>query len=167
MPSPGDRPEGAPDAGALLAVDLGLRIGWALFGVDGRLLRYGSQHFGTRAQLKRAAHAMLSHHPALGVVALEGGGDLALPWIREAERKSLRIIQVHAGAWREALLHPRERRTGERAKLSADGIARRIVEASGAPRPTSLRHDAAEAILLGHWACREAGIGPNPGDSGT
>lgn len=159
MPAPGDRPEGAPEAGVLLAVDLGLRIGWALYAADGRLLRYGSQHFGTRAQLKRAAYAMLSSHPGLRVVALEGGGDVALPWVREAERRSLRVLQVHAGAWRDALLIPRERRSGERAKLSADGIARRIVETSGAPRPTSLRHDAAEAILLGHWACTAVGIG--------
>ena len=32
-----------------------------------------------------------------------------------------------------------------------------MIEWSGAPRPTSLRHDAAEAILIGLWAALEAG----------
>jgi hypothetical protein len=37
------------------------------------------------------------------------------------------------------------------AKRTAAEVARRIIEWSGAPRPTSLRHDAAEAILIGLW----------------
>ena len=42
-------------------------------------------------------------------------------------------------------------------KLTADGLARRNIEWSGAPRPTSLRHDAAEAILIGFWGVLEVG----------
>ena len=42
-------------------------------------------------------------------------------------------------------------------KQAADGLAREIIEEHGAKRPTSLRHDAAEAILVGYWAVeREA-----------
>jgi hypothetical protein len=32
-----------------------------------------------------------------------------------------------------------------------------VIEWSGAARPTSLRHDAAEAILIGLWGLLEAG----------
>jgi hypothetical protein len=38
----------------LLAIDLGLRFGWAAFGGHGLLLQYGSRHFGTRASLRKA-----------------------------------------------------------------------------------------------------------------
>ena len=43
-----------------------------------------------------------------------------------------------------------------RAKRGADGVARRVIEWSNAPRPTSLRHDAAEAILIGLWGVLQA-----------
>ena len=51
----------------------------------------------------------------------------------------------------------RDQRSGDQAKLMADGIARRIVEWSNAPRPTSLRHDAAEAVLIGLWGVIDVG----------
>ncbi|MBC8076709.1 MAG: hypothetical protein H7Y32_11595, partial [Chloroflexales bacterium] len=35
--------------------------------------------------------------------------------------------------------------------------ARRVIAWAGAPRPTSLRHDAAEAILIGLWGALEVG----------
>jgi hypothetical protein len=43
------------------------------------------------------------------------------------------------------------------AKSTADDMARRVIEWCGAARPTSLRHDAAEAILIGLWGVLEAG----------
>ena len=52
------------------------------------------------------------------------------------------------------LLRPRQR---AEAKRWADAGARRVIEWSGAPRPTSLRHDAAEAILVGLHAVLELG----------
>ena len=51
----------------------------------------------------------------------------------------------------------RDQRSGEQAKRMADGIARRVVEWSEASRPTSLRHDAAEAILIGLWGVIDVG----------
>ncbi|MFP2902614.1 hypothetical protein ACLEQD_40940, partial [Corallococcus sp. 4LFB] len=48
-------------------------------------------------------------------------------------------------------------RSGALAKDAADGLARRVIDWSHAPRPTSLRHDAAEAILLGLWGALEVG----------
>lgn len=145
----------------LLAVDLGLRTGFAFYSGAGRLVRYGSSHFGSTAQLRRAAASILDEYPQLTVIALEGGGDVALPWLREADQRGLHTIQVHAERWRSRLMVPRDRRSGERAKKQAGFVARRIIEWSGAPKPTSLRHDAAEAILVGFWAVVELGWIPS------
>jgi hypothetical protein len=141
----------------LLAVDLGVRTGLALYGGDGRLLRYRSQNFGSAARLKRALPALLDSEPDLAWLVIEGGGPLADAWEREAARRRIPVRRTAAEEWRRALLYPREQRSGAQAKTTADGLARRIIEWSGAPRPTSLRHDAAEAILIGFWAVLDAG----------
>ena len=65
--------------------------------------------------------------------------------------------RVSAEEWRSLFLLPRDQRSGDQAKRVADGIARRVVEWSDAPRPTSLRHDAAEAILIGLWGVIDVG----------
>jgi hypothetical protein len=45
---------------------------------------------------------------------------------------------------------PRQQVSGEKAKKEAIVMAKRVIEWSGAPRPKGpLRHDAAEAILVG------------------
>ena len=142
---------------SLLAVDLGLRAGLALYGGDARLVWYRSQNFGTTARMRRAAWGLLSERDDLERLVVEGGGPLALPWTRAADKLGVAAVQVSAEAWRPALLHPRERRTGAGAKETADQLARRVITWSGAPAPTSLRHDAAEAILIGFWGVLEAG----------
>lgn len=136
----------------LLAVDVGLRLGWAAFGGDGRLLAYGSRHFGTRGALRQAVPKILAEYPALATLVVEGGGDLAKPWEREAERRGIAYRQTHGEAWRASMMPPSRRRSGPDAKDAADELARAFIASSGAPRPTSLRHDAAEAILVGLWA---------------
>lgn len=141
----------------LLAVDLGLRTGLALYGRDGRLVRYRSQNIGTRARLRRAAGSVLGDHPDTSRVVLEGGGDIADIWTKAAERAGRRVRVIDAGVWRRALLLPREQRSGAAAKAAADGLARAVIEWSGAKRPTSLRHDAAEAIAVGLWGVLDAG----------
>lgn len=135
----------------LLAVDLGLRTGLALYGADGRLRWYRSQNFGTRARLKRGVYGLLGERDDVAHLVLEGGGDLAAIWAREAERRQIACLQIQAGTWRERLLLPRQRRGGVDAKAHADALARRVIAWSAAERPTSLRHDAAEAILVGLW----------------
>lgn len=142
---------------ALLAVDLGLRTGLAVFGRDGRLIRYRSQHFGNQAALRRAAGGMLREIQGLEWVVMEGGGALADLWMRLAERRGIGVLHTTAEVWRQSFLYPREQRGGRRAKRNADDVARRVIEWSGAPRPTSLRHDAAEAILIGLWGVLEVG----------
>ncbi len=141
----------------LLAVDVGLRTGLALYGQDGRLAWYRSRHFGNRDALRRGVHGLLRSIPDLGLLVLEGGGPLAEIWEREAGRRGLAVRQVAAEQWRERLLEPRERADRARSKTSADRLARQVIEWSGARRPTSLRHDAAEAILIGLWGALDAG----------
>lgn len=138
----------------LLAIDLGLRCGWAAFDGTGRLLGYGSRHFGNRAALRKAIPQILGQYPQLRSLIVEGGGDLFVPWEKEAARRGILLRQVMGEVWRESILRPSQRTTGADAKEAADDLARKVIERSGARRPTSLRHDAAEAILVGVWASR-------------
>ena len=143
--------------GSLLAVDLGLRTGLALYGTDGRLRWYRSKNYGSPARLRRDANNLLDSTDGLQLIVIEGGGTLVIIWEREARRRGIAAQQINAERWRQALLYPREQLTGLKAKQHADDIARKIISWSGLPRPTSLRHDAAEAILIGLWAVMNAG----------
>jgi hypothetical protein len=146
---------------SLLAIDAGIRVGLASYGGDGRLRWYRSRNYGSRSRLRKAARTLLRETPDVSVVVVEGGGPLADPWLREAERAALEARRVDARVWRERLLLPRDRRSGAVAKEQADGLARRVIHWSGAARPTSLRHDAAEAILVGLWGVLETGWLPD------
>lgn len=142
---------------SLLAVDMGLRTGLALYREDGRLAWYRSQHYGTRDQLRRAVRGLLLELPGLSWIVIEGGGPIAEIWAREATLRNVVVRRIRAESWRERLLPSRDRKTGDLAKRSADSMARRVIAWSGAARPTSLRHDAAEAILIGLWGVLEIG----------
>jgi hypothetical protein len=141
----------------LLAVDLGVRTGLALYGDDGRLRWYRSQNFGNAARLRRAVPVLLDEAGELAYLVVEGGGRLAEAWAKEAAARDIDVRWVSAEAWRSLLFYPREHRTGEIAKKRADEVARRVIEWSGARRATSLRHDAAEAILVGLWGALQVG----------
>lgn len=141
----------------LLAIDLGLRTGLALFGEDGRLRWYRSTNFGSRTRLKRGIHAVLAEVYDLAWVVGEGDRKLFEHWSREALRRGAEARLVSPETWRARLLYARERRHARDAKEAADALARQVIEWSDAPRPTSLRHDAAEAILIGLWGVLEAG----------
>ena len=138
----------------LLAVDLGVRTGLAWYGGDGRLRGYRSQNFGTAARLRRGIPELLTD---ISHLVIEGGGALARPWAAEAAQRGLAVEWVTAEAWRAVFFYPREQRSGEIAKRTADELARRVIVWSGARRPTSLRHDAAEAILIGLWGVLRLG----------
>jgi hypothetical protein len=142
---------------SLLAVDLGLRTGLALYGPDARLVWYRSQHFASRASLRRGVHGLFNACPDVSHLVLEGGGPIADVWVHEARRRGLTVRQIVAEDWRGRFFDPKDRRDRDRSKLTAEVLARRIIEWSGAPRPTSLRHDAAEAILIGLWGVLEVG----------
>ena len=142
---------------SLLTVDLGLRTGLALYGPDARLAWYRSQHYGNRASLRRGAHGLLDAEPDQAHLVLEGGGPIADIWVREAGRRGIPVRRVAAEDWRGRLFIPKDQHGRDRSKLSADGLARRVIGWSGALRPTSLRHGAAEAILIGLWGVLEVG----------
>lgn len=141
----------------LLAVDLGLKTGLALYSEDGTLAWYRSQNYGAAKRLRRGVHALLGQLPELAYIVIEGGGTLADIWCKEAERRGIEVIVTGAEAWRRRLLYPRQHRSGPQAKDNAGELARRVIDCLGAPRPTSLRHDAAEAILIGLWGMMEVG----------
>src|SRR5262249_51476265 len=141
----------------LLAIDIGVKTGLALYGHDGRLLWYRSQNFGTAQRLRRGVRRVLDTLPHLAWLVLEGGGPLADLWRREATRRQIPVRQISAEVWRRQFLYARERRNGAQAKESATELARRIIIWSGAQRPTSLRDDAAEAILIGLWGTLDVG----------
>ena len=141
--------EGRPK---LLAVDCGLKTGLALYELNGKLLWYRSQNFGNRQRLKKAAWQILHEIEGLTHLIIEGGGELAEIWVKEGMKRGLFVQLVQADQWRKDLLLPRQQRTGKQAKQVADELAREIIEKSEANKPTSLRHDAAEAIMVGWWA---------------
>jgi hypothetical protein len=142
---------------SLLAVDLGIKTGLALYGEDGMLRWYRSKNYGTAASLKRGVNTLLNSVPDLVLLVLEGGGTLADVWEREAVRRKIPVRRISAEQWRTKLLYPREQKTGRQAKHYADDIARKVITWAGKSRPAAMRHDAAEAILIGLWAVIDAG----------
>lgn len=141
----------------LLAVDLGLRTGLALYTSAGELSWYRSQNYGSSARLKRAIYGILQDLPSLRYLVVEGGGPLAVAWTREAERRNVRVLTLQAERWRQEILLPRDRRGSHRAKERAEDLAPRVIAWAGGKAPTSLRHDAAEAILIGLWGLHTVG----------
>lgn len=143
--------------GSLLAVDLGLKTGLALYGADNKLAWYRSHNFGTAERLKRGVPGILDMIPDLMAIVVEGGGNLAAIWEREAQRRGLALARISAESWRQPLLYLREQRSGADAKKHAGEMARKVIAWSQLPRPTSLRHDAAEAIMAGLWGLLHIG----------
>lgn len=141
----------------LLAIDLGLRCGLALYGEDGRLRWYRSSHFANRAQLKKAIYGILRPIDGLAMIVMEGDRELAAFWRKLADKWEIPTSTIGAEVWRRELLLQREQQSGQIAKETADEMARAIIAWSDLPAPTSLRHDAAEAILIGLHGVREQG----------
>lgn len=146
-------PEAGPER--LLAVDLGLKAGLAAFDGDGQLCWARSTRFGTMARLKRALPRLVT--PSLDVVVVEGDRQLAVHWGRLADKRGVQLLRVSPEQWRKRLLVPRQRRTGQDAKATAEELAWRLFDTDGATRPPTLRHDAAEAAMIGLWATLELG----------
>jgi len=137
----------------LLAIDSGLKTGLALYNTIGELIWYRSQNFGNRTRLKKAAWRLLNEIEGLSQLVVEGSGRFAEVWVKAAGKRGLPVIQVQAETWRRSLLLARQQQSGKQAKRVADELAREIIEKSAAATgPTSLRHDTAEAILVGWWA---------------
>ena len=144
-------------ATALLAVDLGLRTGLAHFDRRGRLLRFASRHFGGRDALRRGAPSLLAELEALEWLVYEGDARLARAWCRPAEARGIQCLRVEPDTWRQALLLPRQRTESSLLKREAMVLAERIVADAPARAAMPPGPDAAEAILIGLWACRQLG----------
>ncbi len=142
----------------LLAVDVGLRTGLAFYNFRGKLEWYRSKQFGNANQLRRAIFGLLEEHEDIEYLVIEGGGKYANPWQRAAQKRDLICIAISAETWRKDLLYPREQRSGSDAKRKAMQLALDVINWSGAPKPTSLRHDTAEAILIGLWGVVDVGL---------
>lgn len=141
----------------LLAVDLGIKTGLACYKSNGRLAWYRSHNFGSVSRMRKGVVSILNDLPDLEWLVIEGGGQLAPPWQKEAAKRCISLRQISAEVWRNQLLYPRQQRSGTEAKKNADQLARAIIKWSDAPNPTSLRHDAAEAIVIGMWAVLDLG----------
>lgn len=141
----------------LLAVDVGLHTGLAFFSEDARLLWYRSHHISSPAKLKRVIGKLLRETPRPTHLYLEGSGPLADSWLCEAEKLSIETVQIHAQQWRERLFYARQHRSGAQAKRVAGEIARQVIERLGDKKPTSLRHDTAEAIMVGLYGLLQLG----------
>lgn len=141
----------------LLAVDLGVRCGLAIYGAHGRLSSYRSTNFGSVARMKSAVWGIMRGVDELCQVVAEGDRNLAQAWEKAATKQGADFTLIGAEVWRDELLLPRQQRSGADAKEAADQVAREVIDWSGADRPTSLRHDAAEAILIGLWGVLELG----------
>lgn len=138
----------------LLAIDLGYKCGFAYFDGEGRLDRYGSTNFGNRSRFKRGAYQLVADAgSSLQVIVVEGDSSLAAVFEKLANKRDVDLVQVSPRTWRRELLLPRQMRSGADAKEAADALAREVISWSELPGPTSLRHDAAEAILIGLWGC--------------
>ena len=148
---------GINHVGSLLAVDLGFKTGLALFAENGRLLWYRSHNFGTTERLRHGVPGILNAVSDLTALVIEGGGNLAIVREKEAERRGINLIRISAEKWRQLFLYDREQRSGTDAKKYAGEMARRVIAWSAAPRPTALRHDAAEAIMSGLWGLLHLG----------
>ncbi len=142
---------------SLLAVDLGVKTGLALFDREGRLLWCRSHNFGTIKRLRKGVYRILGDISDLSILVIEGGGTVAWVWEREAKRRSLTLYKINAEDWRGQFLYPREQRSGPAAKDNAGTIARRVIAWSHKAQPASMRHDTAEAILAGLWGVLEVG----------
>ena len=136
----------------LLALDLGLRFGWACYTDDARLIAYGSHHCAKRAKLKSIAWSTLSKLPTGSEVYIEGGGVLLDVWCKEARRRQVICHVLHAERWRADCLLPRDQQSGASAKRKAQTLSRTIITTQSGQAPISLRHDTAEATLMGWWA---------------
>ncbi len=138
----------------ILAVDLGVKTGLALFDKGGRLLWCRSHNLGNMTRLRRAVHNILKDLPSLICLVLEGGGAVGEVWKREAKRQGIKVIEVSAEEWRGEFFSFDMQKDGRTAKKSALKLAGEIIKGSPSAYRKKLNHDTAEAVLIGLWAVR-------------
>lgn len=138
----------------LLAIDAGLHCGYAMFDIaTATLLWYRSHNYGSIARLRRGAATLIAEHLPIAFVVVEGGGAVAEPWCKAAAFQRIPIELIHAEMWRVDTLYAREQRSGADAKRAALHYAHQsMATAKQTYHYNQVRHDAAEAIMIGEWA---------------
>ncbi|MCD4680187.1 MAG: hypothetical protein K8S00_07350 [Bacteroidales bacterium] len=142
---------------SLLAIDLGVKTGLALFNDNGKLVWYRSHNYGNKRRLKNNIPEIFHSIPGLSILVIEGGGPIAELWKSRAVRHKLTTMQVFAEEWRKELFFDRQIRNGPMAKQNAIVMAKKVVTWSDIKKATAMRHDTAEAILVGLWGVLKAG----------
>ena len=142
----------------LLAVDLGLKTGLALYGEDGKLIWYRSHNFGTTERLRRGAHGILNGTSRTGGPGHRRGRQPG----RGLGKRGRPARHPRPADWFRGLagavsLSRANGGAGRRPRNMPERWPRKIIDWSGAARPSSLRHDAAEAILIGLWGVLQFG----------
>jgi hypothetical protein len=138
----------------LLAVDLGIKTGLALYGADIQLHWYRSQNFGSAARLRKAVPWILSQQD-LSHVIIEGGGPLLKIWNAELDKRNINVIKIMADHWRSELLYAREQRNRSDAKANAIHYAEKVIEKVSVQKSTPPDNNSAEAILIGLYGMRQ------------
>jgi hypothetical protein len=141
----------------LLAVDLGVKTGLALFSSDGRLLWHRSQNFGNKTRLRKAIPWIVSLEEDITYIVIEGGGPLLKLWDAYLEKRNIEVLHIMAEEWRRALLLSREQRKGAQAKENAVRYAGIIIQKISNQKTLVTNNNAAEAILIGTWAMEKLG----------
>lgn len=142
----------------LLAVDLGVKTGYAQYSEEGKIMRYQSHNFGNAQRLKRGAYGILKSCENLQFLYLEGGGKLEKYWIKEAQKLGVKVIQLHAHDWRDEIYPAaKQQDKSKQTKIFAEKKALEILSKQNVPTPSSLTHDVAEAILIGYYGCLHLG----------
>jgi len=141
----------------MLSVDLGVKTGLALYSSEPRLIWYRSQNYGNKSRLKSDIYNILNHNPGIRHLIVEGGGDLAKLWLSEANKRNITCRQIYAEDWRKDLFNQYQVKDGLKAKQSALKAVNDIIRKMHGPKPTSMVHDAAEAILIGYWGIGKLG----------
>jgi hypothetical protein len=152
----------------LVAVDLGLRSGFAFYTSAGRLIDFTCERFPSTAALPEFINDRLVSWEGkykVSNVVLEGDALLRKIWTdavtdySKSTSLNIEVTPVSPSEWREALLIKKERQSGKLAKTAAREISRQIMWRSEIvdtyyDRP--INTDAAEAILIGYYAvhCR-------------
>jgi hypothetical protein len=141
----------------LLAVDLGVKTGLALFSSDGRLLWHRSQNFGNKTRLRKAIPWIVSLEEDITYIVIEGGGPLLKLWDAYLEKRNIEVLHIMAEEWRHSLLLSREQRKGWQAKENAVRYAGIIIQKISNQKTVVTNNNAAEAILIGTWAMEKLG----------
>jgi len=156
----------------LMAVDLGLKSGVALYNKNGELLRYEQLLFkkdsldeeikkiiqGWESEIQSSTiTAQNADKPCVTKIAVEGG-DVEILRAWDSAAMDVSVTRISPEEWRFHLLSPKERLSGATSKAAARLIARQVVDDfSSMKHEGKFKTDVAEAVVLGFYVCQKLG----------